>query len=79
MVRWGIAGTGTIAEVFAKAVVGMKDKEIVLQGVSSRNYGRAYKFLKKNHVKKAYESFDAMIESEEIDAVYVCCATSVAL
>lgn len=71
MVRWGIAGTGTIAEVFAKAVVGMKDKEIVLQGVSSRNYGRAYKFLKKNHVKKAYESFDAMIESEEIDAVYV--------
>ena len=45
MVRWGIVGTGTIAEVFAKAVVGMKDKEIVLQGVSSRNYGRAYKFF----------------------------------
>ena len=69
MVRWGIAGAGGIAEVFAKAVTGMKDKEIVLEGIASRNYGKAYKFAKKNGVKKAYESFEAMITSDDIDAV----------
>lgn len=71
MVRWGIVGAGGIAEVFAKAVTGMKDKEIVLAGIASRNYGKAYKFAKKNGVKKAYESFEAMITSDDIDAVYV--------
>lgn len=71
MIRWGIAGAGNIAAKFAGAVVGMNDKNIVMQGIASRNYGKAYKFAKANKVNKAYESYEAMLNSPEIDAVYI--------
>lgn len=71
MVRWGIVGTGHISGVFAEAVAGIKDKEIVVQGIASRNYGKAYKFAKKFKVKEAYENYETMLASENIDAVYI--------
>lgn len=70
MFKWGIAGTGGIACKFADTVYKMKD-DVCVYGVSSRNYGKAYKFAKHNHVEKAFESFEKMIEDKNIDAVYI--------
>lgn len=70
MINWGIAGTGGIAHKFANTVYNMKENTCIY-GVSSRNYGNAYKFAKENHVKKAFESFDKMLEDDHIDAVYI--------
>ena len=70
MLNWGIVGTGSIAHKFAYTVFRMKD-ETQCYGVASRNYGRAYKFAKENHVVKAYEGFERMLEDPEIHAVYI--------
>lgn len=70
MVRWGIAGTGGVAQKFADTLYAMKD-ETCVYGVSSRNYGKAYKFAKDHHIEKAFESFEKMIADESIDAVYI--------
>ena len=70
MFHWGIAGTGHIAGKFAATVYKMKD-EACVYGAASRNYGKAYKFAKENHVTRAYESYEKMLEDPAIDAVYV--------
>ncbi|MBS5522465.1 MAG: Gfo/Idh/MocA family oxidoreductase [Clostridiales bacterium] len=70
MFNWGIVGTGGIAHKFADTVYKMKD-EARVYAVASRNYGKAYKFAKQNHVTKAFESFERMIEDKNVDAVYI--------
>ena len=70
MVRWGIAGTGKIAHKFADTVYQMKD-DVEIYGVSSRNYAKACTFAEENHVVRAYESYERMLEDENIDAVYI--------
>ncbi|HIQ99120.1 MAG TPA: Gfo/Idh/MocA family oxidoreductase [Candidatus Scybalocola faecavium] len=70
MLNWGIVGTGAIASKFADTVYKMKD-DVAVYGIASRNYGKAYKFAKKHHVEKAFESYERMLEDENIQAVYI--------
>lgn len=70
MFNWGIAGTGAIASKFADTVYKMKD-DMTVYGVASRNYGKAYKFAKQHHVTKAFESYERMLEDENIHGVYI--------
>jgi dihydrodiol dehydrogenase / D-xylose 1-dehydrogenase (NADP) len=69
IIRWGIVGTGTIANKFAKTLANVKGAELV--AVSSRTTEKAEKFAQTYHIPKAYGSHDAMAKDSEIDAVYI--------
>lgn len=71
MIRWGIVGTGMIARRFAEAVNKMEDREITVWGAASRSYANAYRFCIEHQVPQAYENYDDMLASKDIDAVYI--------
>lgn len=66
--KWGILGPGNIARDFAKALNEVNGE---VYAVASRNKERAEKFASENNVKKAYGSYDEMINDEEIDVIYI--------
>ncbi|ELC8441070.1 Gfo/Idh/MocA family oxidoreductase [Clostridium perfringens] len=66
--KWGILGPGNIARDFAKALNRVNGE---VYAVASRNKERAEKFASENNVKKAYGSYDEMINDEEIDVIYI--------
>ncbi|MDZ4994751.1 gfo/Idh/MocA family oxidoreductase [Clostridium perfringens] len=66
--KWGILGPGNIARDFAKALNRVNGE---VYAVASRNKERAEKFAIENNVKKAYGSYDEMINDEEIDVIYI--------
>lgn len=68
-IRWGILGTGYIAEKFAEALSFVPDAELV--GVGSRNIETARKFASKYNVPNPHGSYEAMINDTEVDVVYV--------
>ncbi|MEL7238340.1 MAG: aldo/keto reductase, partial [Planctomycetota bacterium] len=67
--RWGILSTGNIAKTFAKGVAGAARG--TLAGVASRDPAKAEAFAKEFGVANAFESYDAMLASPDIDAVYI--------
>ena len=71
--KWGILGPGNIAGDFAKALNRVNGE---VYAVASRNKERAEKFASENNVKKAYGSYDEMINDEEIDAIYITSISS---
>ena len=69
MLKWGIIGTGLIANRFATGVQKSEFNEIV--AVASRNEQTAKDFAQKFAVKKYYGSYDAMLLDAEVEAVYI--------
>lgn len=67
--KLGIIGTGMIAKVMAKTVGQMKDMECY--AVASRNLERAEKFATEQFFKKAYGSYEEMLEDPEVELVYI--------
>lgn len=68
-VRWGIVGTGAIAESFAAALSLVNGA--VLHGVTSRTSGRADAFASRFGVLHAYRGYDQLLQDTAIDIVYV--------
>lgn len=68
-VRWGIIGAADIASTFAEGV--RLSSNSVLTAVASRTLEKAQAWAARHDVPLAYGSYDAMLESGEIDAVYV--------
>lgn len=66
--KWGILGPGNIARDFAKALNRVNGE---VYAVASRNKERAEKFASENNVKKAYGSYDELINDEKIDVIYI--------
>ncbi|MRH99746.1 gfo/Idh/MocA family oxidoreductase [Kriegella sp. EG-1] len=69
IIRWGIAGPGKIAHKFAqdlKKVSGGK-----LTAVGSRSLDRAKSFALEYGAAHAYDSYEALFKSDEIDVVYI--------
>lgn len=68
-VRWGIVGTGAIAH----GVVG--DFQFVpgaeLAAVASRTDARAKEFAARHGIPKAFGSYGAMLDSDDVDVVYI--------
>ena len=68
-IRWGIVSTGRIAHQFAQ------DFEFVTNGqlhaISSRSQDSADRFAAKHKIPRAYPSYHAMLEDDDIDAVYI--------
>ncbi|MBA4318772.1 MAG: gfo/Idh/MocA family oxidoreductase [Flavobacterium sp.] len=68
-IKWGIIGLGNIAHQFAKDLMLVEEADLV--GVASRNLEKAQEFAEKYDCKKAYDSYDAIINDSEIDILYI--------
>ena len=68
-IRFGIIGCGFIAKRMANAL--MQSDDACLVGVAARDYERACDFAKLYPDIIAYESYDELISSDDIDCVYI--------
>jgi len=73
IIKWGILGTGRIAEQFAEQLVKIKAGRLI--GVASRQFENAQKFCQKFRDIKAYDSYEALCKDPEIDVIYVSTPT----
>lgn len=68
-VRWGIAGCGKIAHKFADAIQRVPGN--VLTAVASKTPGKAADFATAYGAVHVYDSYEALAQDPEVDAVYV--------
>lgn len=68
-IKWGIIGLGSIAGKFATDLLTIEDAE--LYAVGSRSQEKADAFAKKFGATKAYNSYEAIANDPNIDAVYI--------
>ncbi|MEH6453894.1 MAG: Gfo/Idh/MocA family oxidoreductase, partial [Psychromonas sp.] len=68
-IRWAIIGLGNIANKFAQDLVTLDDAE--LYAVASRTQQKADNFAQKYQAQKAYDSYQALVNDPNIDAVYI--------
>ncbi len=67
--KWGIIGLGKIAALFAEDLP--KTQNGVLHAVASRSLDKAKVFAQKHNAKHAYGDYHAILDSGELDAVYI--------
>lgn len=68
--KWGVIGTGKIANRFATALNNIPE-EAEIYAIGSRSQKTADEFAAKYRVKKAYEGYAALMADPEIDIVYI--------
>ncbi len=68
-IRFGIVGTGTIAHRFASAIKNVKGAE--LAAVASRARETAERFGDEFGITHRFDSYEAMAQSDKIDAAYI--------
>lgn len=68
-VKWGIIGLGKIAHQFAQELLLVEDAEIA--GVASRDLEKATEFAQMYNCKKAFGSYDEIINDADIDILYI--------
>ena len=68
-IRWGILGTGSIARTYAEDSAFAPHAEIA--AVGSRKQETADAFAKEHGIPHAYGSYEALVNSPCIDAVYI--------
>ncbi len=73
--RWGIVGTGRIANRMASMMQQASDTELV--AVSSRRIESAHEFANTHGLDNAFGSWADMFEWEGVDAIFVATPTSV--
>jgi len=75
ILKWGILGTGNIANNFAKGLSILEDAE--LYAVASRSKNKAEEFGKKYNALKVYSSYEELVQDKEIDIVYIATPNTV--
>ena len=75
VLRWGVVGTGGIANSMAR-MIKMADTSD-LAAVSSRRMETAQAFADEHSVPDAFDSWEDMCGSDTVDAIYVATPTSV--
>jgi predicted dehydrogenase len=68
-IRWGIIGTGLIAHIFARDLAFIDDG--VVAAVGSRSAASAEAFGDEFDVPRRYDSYEALVADDDVDAVYV--------
>jgi predicted dehydrogenase len=68
-VRWGVVGPGRIAAKVVRDFVHLPDAEVV--AIASRSAERARAFADANGVGRAHGSYRAIVEDDEVDALYI--------
>ena len=75
MIRWGILGTAKIArEQLVPAIQASRNG--TLQAVASRSQESARSFAEQFGMPLAYDSYEALLASPEVDAIYIPLPTS---
>lgn len=69
IIRWGILGTGTIAQKFAEALNSISDAEIA--AVGSRQLATAQAFAERYGAKRVHGSYEDLADDVDVDVVYV--------
>lgn len=67
--KWGIIGTGNIANQFATGLQAVDDAELV--AVGSRSQGSADAFGEKYNIPNRHASYEALATDPEVDAIYI--------
>jgi predicted dehydrogenase len=67
--RWGVLGTGWIAERFVDSV--RRHTRQRFTGVASRDAGRAQTFADRHGVPRAHGSYEELVTASDVDVVYV--------
>ncbi|MFB9715565.1 Gfo/Idh/MocA family protein [Arthrobacter methylotrophus] len=67
--RWGVLGTARVVRKTIPALQETKNGEVV--GIASRTEERAREYADKHGVPQAFGSYDALLASPDIDAVYI--------
>ena len=70
-IRWGIVGLGNMANIFASSINDTENSKLVC--VASKSNTKLESFAKKFNIKSSHKfsSYTKLIESNEIDAVYI--------
>lgn len=71
VLKWGIVSAGLISGDFCIALLSLESKYHELVAVSSRNLSDAKKFAERFKMPHHFDSYDRMMESKEINIVYV--------
>ena len=66
--NWGIVGSGWIAHDMANALI---QEGVGIYGVASGHYSSAKKFSEEFSIEHVYETYQVMLEDENIDIVYI--------
>ncbi|MCB0183568.1 MAG: Gfo/Idh/MocA family oxidoreductase, partial [Caldilineaceae bacterium] len=69
MINWGIIGAGSIAKVFANGLRFSKTGQ--LTAIASRTPGKADALADLFDVEKRYDSYEAILADDTVDAVYI--------
>ena len=69
MLNWGVMGAGGIAYVFCNGMRFTNTGEIL--AVASHTPSRAEKLANDFGISRQYDSYETMLEDEDIDAVYI--------
>lgn len=69
MIRWGIIGTGRIANTFAEDLKFVENAKLV--GVSSRAEETARAFAAQHGIDKYHSSYQGVVEQKDVDAIYI--------
>jgi predicted dehydrogenase len=67
-IRWGILGTGGIAQAFTTDILG---EGMVVTAVGSRSQVTADEFAKRNGIPTAHGSYEALVADPDVDVIYV--------
>ncbi len=67
--RWGILGCGSIAVKFMHSMKLVSDGEVV--ACASRTPGKAAAFASEHGVPNDYDSYEALLDCDDVDAVYI--------
>lgn len=68
-VRWGVLGPGKIAKKFTEAA--SRVPNAVVKAVGSRSFDRANRFATSYQIPHVYSSYEDLMASKEIDAIYI--------
>ncbi len=74
-VRFGIVGSGMIAGVIAHAIAKLEEAKVF--GVASRRPENARAFAKDHGVETVFDTWQELVTSDSVDAVYIATPTSV--
>lgn len=69
IVKWGILGPGKIAKKFANDLITIPNAK--LTAVGSRSMDRAESFATEYQVENVYDSYDALVNSPDVDVIYI--------
>lgn len=68
-VKWGILGTGWIADQFAKDLAHVRNGECV--AVGSRTVESANTFAERYSIPRVYGSYNELVQDSDVDVIYV--------